>query len=97
MLFWLLVPLQTHVSFFRVFGYITVRTALAGMTALALSWILGPWLIRLLKKRQIGQEIRSDGPQSHYAKKGTPSMGGLLIIGTTLVTSLLWGNLGNVY
>ena len=97
MLFWLLVPLQTHVSFFRVFGYITVRTGLAGLTALVLSWILGPWLIRLLKKRQIGQEIRSDGPQSHYAKKGTPSMGGILIIGTTLVTSLLWGNLGNVY
>ena len=97
MLFWLLVPLQTHVSFFRVFGYITVRAALAGMTALVLSWMLGPWLIRLLKKHQIGQEIRSDGPQSHYAKKGTPSMGGLLIIGTTLVTSLLWGNLSNVY
>ena len=97
MLFWLLVPLQTHVSIFRVFGYITVRTGLAGLTALVLSWIFGPWLIRLLKKHQIGQEIRSEGPQSHYVKKGTPSMGGLLIIGATLVTTLLWGNLGNVY
>jgi len=96
-LFWLLVPLQTHVSIFRVFGYITVRTGLAGLTALVLSWIFGPWLIRLLKKHQIGQEIRSEGPQSHYVKKGTPSMGGLLIIGATLVTTLLWGNLGNVY
>jgi phospho-N-acetylmuramoyl-pentapeptide-transferase len=96
-LFWLLVPLQSHVSFFRVFGYITVRTALAGITALLLSWLLGPWLIRLLKKHQIGQEIRSDGPQSHYTKKGTPSMGGILLIGVTLASSLLWGNLGNVY
>jgi phospho-N-acetylmuramoyl-pentapeptide-transferase len=95
--YWLLVPLQTRVSFFRVFGYITVRAALAGITALVLSWLLGPWLIRFLKKRQIGQEIRSEGPQSHYTKKGTPSMGGLLIIGATLATTLIWGNLGNVY
>jgi phospho-N-acetylmuramoyl-pentapeptide-transferase len=86
-----------YVSFFRVIGYITVRTALAGVTSLALSFVLGPWLIRLLRKREIGQEIRSDGPQSHSTKKGTPSMGGVLIIGATLVSSLLWGNLGNVY
>ncbi len=96
MLYWLLVPLRQHFFFFNVFRYITVRTGLAGITALALSLVLGPWLIRVLKKRQIGQEIRSDGPQSHYAKKGTPSMGGILIIGTTLFTTLLWGNLSDI-
>lgn len=97
MLFWLHLPLQKYVSLFRVFGYITVRTALAGATALVLSLLLGPWLIRVLKKHEIGQEIRSDGPESHYSKKGTPTMGGILIIGATLVASLLWGNLGNIY
>jgi phospho-N-acetylmuramoyl-pentapeptide-transferase len=97
LLFWLLVPLQQYVSFFRVFRFITVRTGLAGITALALTLLLGGWVIRLLKKHQIGQEIRSDGPQSHLAKKGTPTMGGILLIGATLMSSLLWGNLGNVY
>ena len=97
MLYWLLVPLQSFISIFRVFRFITVRTALAGATALLLSLLLGPWLIKMLKKYQIGQEIRSDGPQSHFAKKGTPSMGGILIIGATLLSTLLWGNLGNVY
>ncbi len=97
MLYWLLVPLREHFFFFNVFRYITVRTGLAGITALALTLLLGPWLIRKLRERQIGQEIRECGPQSHLAKKGTPSMGGILIIGATLATTLLWGNLGNVY
>ncbi len=94
---WLLVPLKSTLSFFNIFRYITVRTALAGITAMALSFIFGPILIRILKKKQIGQEIRADGPQSHFSKKGTPSMGGLLVIGTTLVPTLLWGDLGNTY
>jgi phospho-N-acetylmuramoyl-pentapeptide-transferase len=89
--------LQKHVSIFRVFGYITFRTALAGVTALALVLFFGPWLIRVLRNREIGQEIRSDGPQSHYTKKGTPTMGGIMIVGATLMATLLWGNLGNVY
>ena len=97
MLYWLLVPLRDQFFFFNVFRYITVRTALAGITALVLSFLLGPGLIRLLRKKQIGQEIRADGPQSHFAKKGTPSMGGLLIILCTLVPTFLWGNLGNLY
>jgi phospho-N-acetylmuramoyl-pentapeptide-transferase len=96
-LYWLLVPLRKSLFFFNVFRYITVRTALAGITALLLSFLVGPWLIRTLKKMQIGQEIRPDGPQSHLSKKGTPSMGGLLIIAATLVPTLLWGNLGNTY
>jgi len=96
-LYWLLVPLREYLFFFNVFRYITVRTALAGMTALLLSFLFGPALIGLLKKKQIGQEIRPEGPQSHYAKKGTPSMGGILIIGATLIPTLLWGNLSNMY
>ena len=97
MLTWLFASLQKSVSFLNVFKYITVRTALAGITALALSLLLGPALIRFLKKNLIGQEIRSDGPQSHFPKKGTPTMGGILIIGATLVPTLLWGSLDNTY
>jgi len=96
-LYWLLVPLRKYFFFFNVFRYITVRTALAGITALLLSLILGPWLIRFLKNRQIGQEIRAEGPQSHHAKKGTPSMGGILIIIGTVLPTLLWGNFDNIY
>ena len=97
MLYWLLVPLRDEFFFFNVVRYITVRTAAAGITALVLSFLLGPRLIRLLARKQIGQEIRADGPKSHYAKKGTPSMGGLIIILCTVVPTLLWGNLGNAY
>jgi phospho-N-acetylmuramoyl-pentapeptide-transferase len=96
-LYWLLVPLRGEYFFFNVFRYITVRTALAGITALVLSFLLGPRLIRLLERHQIGQEIRPEGPRSHYAKKGTPSMGGLLVIICTIVPTLVWGNLSNVY
>ncbi|RPI98201.1 MAG: phospho-N-acetylmuramoyl-pentapeptide-transferase [Candidatus Aminicenantes bacterium] len=97
MLYWLLVPLSSEFFLFNVFSYITVRTAAAGITALLLSFLFGPKLIRLLERRQIGQEIRSDGPKTHFAKKGTPSMGGLLIILCTLVPALLWGDLTNTY
>jgi phospho-N-acetylmuramoyl-pentapeptide-transferase len=96
-LYWLLVPLKSTVSFFNVFRYITVRTALAGITALLIFLLFGPMFIRLLRKFQIGQEIRAEGPQSHFSKKGTPSMGGVLIIAATVVPTLLWGNLGNIY
>jgi len=94
---WLLPPLKKFLFFFNVFHYITVRTALAGITALLLSLLLGPVVIRLLKKNQIGQEIRTDGPQAHFSKKGTPTMGGILIIFATVATTLLWGNLSNIY
>ena len=97
MLYWLLVPLRDEFFFFNLVRYITVRTAAAGITALVLSFLFGPKLIRLLERRQIGQEIRVDGPKAHYAKKGTPSMGGLLIILGTLVSTLLWADLANIY
>ena len=85
------------VSPFRVFSYITVRTALAGMTALALGVMLGPWFIRKLREAQIGQHIREDGPQSHQTKAGTPTMGGLLINVSIVVPTLLWADLRNIY
>ena len=81
----------------NVFRYITVRTALASITALLISFILGPWLIGRLRELQIGQFIREEGPKSHQAKAGTPTMGGLLIVGSTLVPTLLWGDLENEY
>jgi len=96
-LYFLLVPLKEYFIFFNVFRYITVRTALAGITALIISLVFGPWLIKMLKKFQIGEEIRPNGPQSHLEKRGTPSMGGILVIGATLVTVLLWGNLRNTH
>ena len=97
MLYYFLVPLKKYFFFFNVFSYFTVRTALAGSTAFLLCLILGPWLIRTLKKHQLGEEIYANGPKSHLEKKGTPSMGGILIIGATIISSLLWGNLWNSY
>ena len=81
----------------RVFSYITVRTALAGMTALGLGLLLGPWLIRTLRAFQIGQFIREEGPKNHQSKAGTPTMGGLLICISIILPTLLWSNLTNIY
>jgi phospho-N-acetylmuramoyl-pentapeptide-transferase len=84
-------------SGFNVFQYITVRAILAALTALAVSLLLGPRMIRSLTERQIGQTVRSDGPQSHLRKAGTPTMGGALIILAVTVATLLWADLGNRY
>jgi phospho-N-acetylmuramoyl-pentapeptide-transferase len=81
----------------NVFRYITVRTALASLSSLFLGLILGPWMIRRLRELQIGQFIREDGPRSHQAKAGTPTMGGLLIMTVTLVPVLFWADLSNPY
>jgi phospho-N-acetylmuramoyl-pentapeptide-transferase len=100
MLYYLLyeVPwLRAQFSVLNVVRYITVRTAAAAITALVLSLILGPWVIRKLREFQIGQIIRTDGPDSHFAKAGTPTMGGLLILTATIVPTLLWANLANPY
>src|SRR6266568_8335064 len=82
---------------FRVFGFVTFRTAFASLTALFLCIILGPWLIAKLQEFQIGQHIREDGPKSHQKKAGTPTMGGLLIVISIVVPTLLWTNLRNQY
>jgi phospho-N-acetylmuramoyl-pentapeptide-transferase len=88
-----LYPLHTAFSSFNVFRYITFRTIYATITALLICFIIGPWLIRKLQSLQIGQQIREDGPQSHLVKKGTPTMGGVLIIFAVVVSTLLWANL----
>ncbi len=97
MLYHLLFPLHDTISLLNVTRYITVRTALATMTALAISLFLGPWLIRRLRAFQIGQVIRQEGPASHRAKAGTPTMGGLLILAAALLPTLLWADLTNPY
>lgn len=97
MLYHLLYPLRNHVPVFNVFRYITFRGAGAIVTALLLSWFLGPWFIRTLRRLSVGQNIRDVGPQAHLVKAGTPTMGGLLILFAVLVPTLLWANLTNVY
>jgi len=97
MLYRLLYPLHEYISVFNVFRYITFRTALATLTALLISFGLGSWLIRKLRDLQIGQNIRPEGPQTHHTKKGTPTMGGLLIILAAVLPTLLWADLTNRY
>src|SRR6478672_8637860 len=79
----------------NVFQYITFRTAYASITALIISLVLGPWLITRLRDFQIGQQIREEGPKSHQKKAGTPTMGGLLIVVSIVIPTLLWTNLRN--
>ncbi|HEY2433678.1 MAG TPA: phospho-N-acetylmuramoyl-pentapeptide-transferase [Vicinamibacterales bacterium] len=95
MLYHLLYPLHGAAPVLNVFRYITFRTAGASVTALLLSIVLGPIVIRRLRDFQIGQVIRQDGPQTHRAKAGTPTMGGLLILASALIPTLLWANLTN--
>jgi phospho-N-acetylmuramoyl-pentapeptide-transferase len=82
---------------FRLFGYVTFRTAFASLCALFLCIIIGPWMIRKLRDFQIGQHIREDGPKSHHMKAGTPTMGGVLIIISIVVPTLLCTDLRNPY
>ncbi|HET9795280.1 MAG TPA: phospho-N-acetylmuramoyl-pentapeptide-transferase [Thermoanaerobaculia bacterium] len=95
MLYALLYPLRSAFPALNVFRYITFRTAMAAVTALVLSLWLGPWAIRKLKSWQLKQFIRKEGPESHYKKAGTPTMGGLLILGAIFAATLLWMDLGN--
>jgi phospho-N-acetylmuramoyl-pentapeptide-transferase len=84
-------------SGFLVFRYITLRTIFAVLTALLISFMVGPAMIRRLSSYKIGQTVRDDGPQSHLSKSGTPTMGGALILVAVAVATLLWGDLGNRY
>jgi phospho-N-acetylmuramoyl-pentapeptide-transferase len=97
MFYHLLYPLRDTIGAFNVFQYITFRTAMATLTALLVSLLLGPGMIRRLRQFQIGQEIREEGPSSHQSKKGTPTMGGLLIITAVVLPTLLWANLRNPF
>lgn len=93
----LLTPLQKHISWFRIFNYTSFRLVAAAITALLLAYFFGPRFVAFLRKLRYGESVRSDGPESHKAKTGTPTMGGLLIMASMSVSILLWGNLGNLY
>jgi len=87
--------LTQYYSGFNAFSYLTLRAILAALTALLLSFLVGPTMIRKLAEHQVGQRVRSDGPQTHLTKAGTPTMGGLLILVAITVGTLLWADLGN--
>jgi phospho-N-acetylmuramoyl-pentapeptide-transferase len=87
--------LQDDFSFFRVFNYITFRAVMATLTALLIGLAAGPWVIRKLSQLKMGQAVRSDGPQSHLVKSGTPTMGGVLILIGIFVSCVLWADLSN--
>lgn len=93
----LLFQLRELFSPFNVFRYITFRSAVAAVSAILLSFLIGPALIRWLRTRQIGQQVRDDGPQTHLTKQGTPTMGGILILIAILGPVLLWSDLANLY
>jgi phospho-N-acetylmuramoyl-pentapeptide-transferase len=97
MLYHLLFPLSEQFTIFNVFRYISFRTAYAILTALVLSFILGPWIISKLSKYGVGQAIRDEGPEDHFRKEGTPTMGGILILISLFVPTLLWARLDNPY
>jgi phospho-N-acetylmuramoyl-pentapeptide-transferase len=85
------------IRLFNVFNYITLRGVLAALTALLISFIVGPWMIRKLAELKVGQPVRDDGPQTHLVKAGTPTMGGALILASVIATTLLWADLTNHY
>jgi phospho-N-acetylmuramoyl-pentapeptide-transferase len=97
LVYYFLFPLASTYSGFNVFRYITFRAAMAALMALVVSFILGPWLIRVLTAKQIGQQIRDDGPASHAVKAGTPTMGGALIIIALLLATLMMADITNLY
>lgn len=97
MFYHFLYSLHTEISFFNVFRYITFRTIYATVTAFLICFVMGPWVIRTLQKLQIGQFIRKEGPESHYDKAGTPTMGGIMIMAAILIATLMWSDLLNHY
>ena len=97
MLYHLLYPLKSYLSGLNIFQYITFRATSAAILALLMSFLIGPWIIRLLERHQIGEEIRATGPQSHQRKKGTPTMGGIIILSAVILPTLLFARLDNTY
>jgi len=96
LLYWLLYErLYPFFRPFRIFRFLTVRTAFASLTAMLIALFIGPWVIQKLREFQIGQFVREDGPQSHLKKTGTPTMGGILIVIAILVPTALWSDLSN--
>lgn len=97
MLYHIFYPLATDIKLFNIFKYLTFRTIYAMITALVVCFILGPWIIRRLESLQARQVIRTDGPESHLQKQGTPTMGGVIILAAIVIPTLLWADLTNQY
>ncbi len=97
MLDWLSDVLTQYIPFFRLFDYLTFRSILSVLTALMLSLWIGPRMIARLQMLQIGQVVRNEGPESHFSKRGTPTMGGIMILASITITVLLWADLSNPY
>lgn len=97
MLLWLTEFLYQYYEGFRVFQYLTFRSILSALTALCIALLIGPWVIRQLRRSQMGQVVRDDGPKSHFSKAGTPTMGGGFVLTAIAVSIFLWGNLANAY
>ncbi|EMC0409199.1 phospho-N-acetylmuramoyl-pentapeptide-transferase [Vibrio fluvialis] len=97
MIIWLAELLQPYFSFFRLFEYLSFRAIVSILTALGISLWMGPRLIKRLQLLQIGQVVRNDGPESHFSKRGTPTMGGIMILASIIITVLLWTDLSNPY
>ena len=100
MLYWLLYPLKDidiHLSFLRIFGYVSFRTVFAALTSLLIVWLLGNKFINFLKKINFKESIYEDGPKSHQVKAGTPTMGGILILISMFISVILWGNFNSIY
>jgi len=95
MFYYWLAPLGKQFILFNLFNYLAFRAAGAGVTALVLSFLIGPGVIRRLRAHKIGQIIRAEGPASHQGKRGTPTMGGLIILLATILPTLLWARLDN--
>jgi phospho-N-acetylmuramoyl-pentapeptide-transferase len=97
MLYHIFYPLATNIKLFNIFKYLTFRTIYAMITALVVCFVLGPWIIRKLESLQARQVIRTDGPESHLQKQGTPTMGGVIILAAIVIPTLLWADLTNQY
>ncbi|KAA0892217.1 phospho-N-acetylmuramoyl-pentapeptide-transferase [Oryzomonas japonica] len=97
MLYHIFYPLAANVKLFNIFKYLTFRTIYAMITALLVCFVLGPWIIRKLESLQARQVIRTDGPESHLQKQGTPTMGGVMILAAIVIPTLLWADLSNQY
>ncbi len=97
MLYHWLYPLHTEFSFLNVFRYLSFRIIYAAITAFLIAFVLTPWLIRKLQEIKLGQQVRDDGPKTHLAKSGTPTMGGVLIVFAVVLSTLLWADIANPY
>ena len=97
MLYHIFYPLAANIKLFNIFKYLTFRTIYAMITALLVCFVLGPWIIRKLESLQARQVIRTDGPESHLQKQGTPTMGGVMILAAIIIPTLLWADLSNLY